>query len=164
MRRSLLALLATLALTFAGAACSSGSSDGPTTTTASSTTAPPTSTATSTASTTAPPTTAGTTEAPAPTGATTPTTAATGDDGGETIGPLEECPAPETLEAEGYTCDAEGYLHPIPGGPADPGADEGTDAAGDTGGVIGPLEECPAPETLEAEGYTCDSEGYLHPK
>ncbi|MCU1498568.1 MAG: hypothetical protein JWM47_2521 [Acidimicrobiales bacterium] len=50
-----------------------------------------------------------------------------------------ECPAPETLDAEGYTCDDQGNLTPV-----------------------GPTE-CPAPETLDAEGYTCDSEGYLTP-
>ncbi|CAN5474442.1 hypothetical protein BH10ACT1_BH10ACT1_39890 [soil metagenome] len=56
-----------------------------------------------------------------------------------------ECPAPETLEAEGYTCDSEGNLTPIP------------QSSG------GKVEECPAPEVLEAEGYTCDSEGNLTP-
>lgn len=57
-----------------------------------------------------------------------------------------ECPAPEVLEAEGFTCDSEGNLTPIP----------------DDGGG-GQVEECPAPEVLEAEGYTCDSEGNLTP-
>lgn len=60
-----------------------------------------------------------------------------------------ECPAPETLEAEGYTCDENGNLTPVDETPKD--------------GVLGPVEECPAPETLEAEGYTCDDEGYLTP-
>ena len=56
-----------------------------------------------------------------------------------------ECPAPETLEAEGFTCDSEGNLTPI-----------GTDSS------VAPTE-CPAPETLAAEGVTCDSEGNLTP-
>jgi len=60
-----------------------------------------------------------------------------------------ECPAPETLKEEGYTCDSEGNLMPIEDTKPD--------------GVLGPVEECPAPETLKAEGYTCDSEGYLTP-
>ncbi|HEU5150842.1 MAG TPA: hypothetical protein VFU19_10115 [Iamia sp.] len=55
---------------------------------------------------------------------------------------VPECPAPEVLEAEGFSCDAEGNLVPL---------DEET------------VEECPAPEVLEAEGYSCDAEGHLTP-
>lgn len=57
-------------------------------------------------------------------------------------GTVPECPAPEVLEAEGFSCDSEGHLTPL---------DEET------------VGECPAPEVLEAEGYTCDSEGNLTP-
>ena len=53
-----------------------------------------------------------------------------------------ECPAPEVLEAEGFSCDSEGHLTPL---------DEET------------VGECPAPEVLEAEGFTCDAEGNLTP-
>ncbi len=55
---------------------------------------------------------------------------------------VPECPAPEVLEAEGFSCDENGQLTPL---------DEET------------VTECPAPEVLEAEGYTCDSEGNLTP-
>lgn len=66
-----------------------------------------------------------------------------GEDGeGGEGGATAECPAPEVLEAEGFSCDSEGNLIPL---------DEET------------TTECPAPEVLEAEGYTCDSEGHLTP-
>lgn len=74
--------------------------------------------------------------------------AAEGDAGtGTTVPEAEgeatpECPAPEVLEAEGFSCDSEGHLTPL---------DEET------------VTECPAPEVLEAEGFTCDSEGNLTP-
>ncbi len=40
-----------------------------------------------------------------------------------------------------------------------------TTAAGSTTTAAGStkVEECPAPEVLEAEGYTCDSKGNLTP-
>lgn len=80
----------------------------------------------------------------------------TGEDGPETTstlatdeGPIE-CPAPETSEAEGLQCDAEGNVTPV--------AEEGGD--GSEGGTV---EECPSPEVLEAEGFACDAEGQLTP-
>ena len=66
-----------------------------------------------------------------------------------------ECPAPETLEAEGLECDEYGNLYPAEAygdGPGyDPGAEESYDA------------ECPSPETLEAEGLACDEYGNTYP-
>ncbi|QXC60760.1 hypothetical protein KSP35_20945 [Aquihabitans sp. G128] len=75
---------------------------------------------------------------------------------GSTCGTAKECPAPETLEAEGYTCDSEGNLTPV-----DEGSGTTEPAVTTTTGLK--VDECPAPETLEAEGYTCDSEGNLTP-
>lgn len=65
-----------------------------------------------------------------------------------------ECPDPETLAAEGFTCDDSGNLTPIPGHDGAADPDEEAD--------LPPLE-CPAPETLEAEGLQCDPEGNVTP-
>ncbi|HEV7720827.1 MAG TPA: hypothetical protein VGO60_06065, partial [Iamia sp.] len=97
--------------------------------------------------------------------------------GSQCTGPIE-CPAPETLEAEGLQCDAEGHVTPLEmeegGGEAETPecpAPEVLEAEGfscDSEGNLTPVDEetvgeCPAPEVLEAEGYTCDSEGHLTP-
>ncbi|HEX7131003.1 MAG TPA: hypothetical protein VF228_00420 [Iamia sp.] len=93
-------------------------------------------------------------------------------------GPIE-CPAPETLEAEGLQCDAEGNVTPIAEGGGDGAAEEQPECPApevleaegftcDSEGNLIPMDEetvteCPAPEVLEAEGFTCDSEGHLTP-
>ncbi len=72
-----------------------------------------------------------------------------------------ECPAPETLEAQGLQCDAEGNVTPVVEGSGDDG---GAGAGEGDGGTEGEATgECPAPEVLEAEGFSCDSEGNLTP-
>lgn len=63
-------------------------------------------------------------------------------------GEIVECPAPETLEAQGLECDEFGKLTPADDAEA-PAEDEPA--------------ECPAPETLEAEGLQCDEFGNLTP-
>jgi len=77
----------------------------------------------------------------------------------------QECPPPETLEAEGLTCDESGHVYPIADGSDGEGAETPDDGSGD-GGVddgSGGAIECPPPETLEAEGLQCDSEGNVTP-
>ena len=110
-----------LGLTLLLAACGSSASDGPgesTNSTTSSTSvtttsaAPTTSAATSTTKGGATPTTTKATPTTKPAPGTPSTTAATATTKPGTL-KVDECPAPETLEAEGYTCDSEGNLTPI---------------------------------------------------
>ncbi len=82
-----------------------------------------------------------------------------------------ECPAPETLEANGFECDEFGNLYPIGGECPAPETLEAEGFGCDEFGNLFPLdsepmdtvEECPAPETLEAEGLACDEFGNIYP-